>query len=82
MYYMAFPNDRRAFKCLIYGIYMVDTAQTLILTHDAYNTFAKGFGDLSALDAMQNGWFYAPVLSGIGMSADISTIAFYDELVD
>ncbi|EJD00212.1 uncharacterized protein FOMMEDRAFT_170199 [Fomitiporia mediterranea MF3/22] len=65
IYYLAFPKDRTAFKCLVYGLYTVDMAQTLIVTHDAFFSYAKGFGSLSALDAMQTGWLAVPVLSGI-----------------
>ncbi|KAG7091711.1 hypothetical protein E1B28_008112 [Marasmius oreades] len=39
--------------------------QTLMVAHDAMQTFGYGFGDLDAVDSVQTIWFHSGVLSGI-----------------
>ncbi|EJD01895.1 uncharacterized protein FOMMEDRAFT_141125 [Fomitiporia mediterranea MF3/22] len=65
LYHLAFPRDSTPFKALVYIIYLIEIAQTLLLTHDAFYMYARHFGDVSALDSVQTGWLAVPVLSGI-----------------
>ncbi|PPQ91014.1 hypothetical protein CVT25_013939 [Psilocybe cyanescens] len=65
IYYMSFPKDRIHMKCLIYGLYLLEMAQTIIVTHDAFNGYAKGFGNLKALHSIQLEWLCVPIFSGI-----------------
>ncbi|EJD01885.1 uncharacterized protein FOMMEDRAFT_108898 [Fomitiporia mediterranea MF3/22] len=65
LYCYAFPRDSTAFKALVYSIYLAETAQALLLTHDAVIMYARHFGDVSALDAVETAWLAIPVLSGI-----------------
>lgn len=53
-------------KLLVYSLFILETIQTLIATNDAFNTFARNFGDASLLLSMQHIWLAAPVLTGIG----------------
>lgn len=66
MYYLSFPKDRWTTKFLVYSVFLIDTAQTIIVTNDAFNTYAEHYGQLDALTAIQNEWLAVPVFSGIG----------------
>ncbi len=69
LYYLAFPNDRQFIKYLVYGTYIVEFVQTILLTHDAFAMFGYGFGDLDALTDVQFCWFIAiPVMSAVSAS--------------
>ena len=63
---MAFPKDGRITKALVYGVYILDMIQTILVTHDAYTYFAKGFGDLESLGQAHLEWLAVPTISGIG----------------
>ncbi|KAJ7106190.1 hypothetical protein C8R44DRAFT_886082 [Mycena epipterygia] len=63
-YYHAFPNDRLFTKVLVYTVYVIEVAQTIIMAHDAFAIFGYGFGDLSALEGIHLG-FTIPIMSGI-----------------
>ncbi|KAK0486449.1 hypothetical protein IW261DRAFT_1590725 [Armillaria novae-zelandiae] len=65
LYYLAFPNDRQFIKYLVYGIYIVEFVQTMILSHDAFAMFGYGFGDLDALTDVHFYWLFGPILSTI-----------------
>ncbi len=66
LYYLAFPNDRRFTKYLVYGIYVIEFAQTILVAHDAFATFGYGFGDMDALTRMNCNWVAVPVMSAVG----------------
>lgn len=51
---------------MVYAIFMIELAQTIIVTHDAFVAFARGFGDNAQLSSPQLEWFATPILSGIG----------------
>jgi len=36
LYYMAFPRDRFHSKALVYGVFLIETVQTVLLLHDGY----------------------------------------------
>ncbi|KAK0493076.1 hypothetical protein EDD18DRAFT_1464990 [Armillaria luteobubalina] len=65
LYYLAFPNDRKFTKCLVYGVYVIEFVQTMIFTHDAFATFGYGFGDIEALTGMYFNWFTVPIMSAV-----------------
>ncbi|KLO19178.1 hypothetical protein SCHPADRAFT_952540, partial [Schizopora paradoxa] len=65
LYHLAFPKDRTAAKMLVYGIYLLETTQTVLVTHDAFNGYAKGFGNLTDLNSAQLEWLAVPIFSGI-----------------
>lgn len=44
----------------------MDTAQTIIVSYDAFNTFARHFGDITYLDVLQNEWMAIPLMTSIG----------------
>ncbi|KAK0454316.1 hypothetical protein EV421DRAFT_2029411 [Armillaria borealis] len=65
LYYLAFPNDRKFIKYLVYGIYIVEFVQTMFVTHDAFSMFGYGFGDIEALTEMHFDWLTIPIMSAV-----------------
>ncbi|KAK0454317.1 hypothetical protein EV421DRAFT_1699875, partial [Armillaria borealis] len=65
MYYLAFPDDRKFIKCLVYGIYIVEFVQTMLITHDAFAVFGYGFGDIENLTGMHFSWLTGPIMSAV-----------------
>ncbi|KAK0482521.1 hypothetical protein IW261DRAFT_1333802 [Armillaria novae-zelandiae] len=65
LYYLAFPNDRKFTKYLIYCVYIVEFVQTIFATHDTFSVFRYGFGDMKALTAMNFNWLTVPVMSAV-----------------
>ncbi|ESK87197.1 hypothetical protein Moror_5868 [Moniliophthora roreri MCA 2997] len=65
VYWTAFPNDSRSAQALVYGIYLLDTAQTFSLTYDAFQNFVVGFTDPAALDKIHNLWLDTYLIDGI-----------------
>ncbi|KAK0226572.1 hypothetical protein IW262DRAFT_1480634, partial [Armillaria fumosa] len=65
LYYLAFPNDKLFIKYLVYGTYIVEFVQTILLSHDAFAMFGYGFGDLGALTDIHFYWLFGPIMSAI-----------------
>ncbi|KAK0223781.1 hypothetical protein IW262DRAFT_1458824 [Armillaria fumosa] len=65
LYYLAFPNDRQFVKCLVYGIYIIEFGQTILVAHDAFAMFGYGFGDMDALTRMNFFWLIGPIMSAV-----------------
>ncbi|KAJ7080924.1 hypothetical protein B0H15DRAFT_474013 [Mycena belliarum] len=65
LYYQAFPNDRPSTKCLVYIVYVIELAQTILMTHDIFLVFGAGFGNLVALTKIYFDWLTVPVMSGV-----------------
>jgi hypothetical protein len=63
----AFPQNPGFTKCLVYTVYTIVLIQTVLMTHDAFTSFAYGFGDPSALTSLGFEWFSLPILSGLGI---------------
>ncbi|KAK0454314.1 hypothetical protein EV421DRAFT_2046804, partial [Armillaria borealis] len=64
LYYLAFPKDRKFTKYLVYGVYVVEFVQTILVSHDIFAVFGYGFGDLEAVTEMRFNWLTVPVMSG------------------
>ncbi|CAA7266186.1 unnamed protein product [Cyclocybe aegerita] len=65
LYYLSFPKDPPTSRILVFGVFIFETVQTLLLTENAFSNFASGFGDLRALDRIGLIWFTIPIMSGI-----------------
>ncbi|KAK0486405.1 hypothetical protein IW261DRAFT_1559807 [Armillaria novae-zelandiae] len=68
LYYLAFPKDRRFVKCLVYGIYILELFQTILISHDAFAFFGYGFSDLEAPNEMYFSWLVVPVIGAVAAS--------------
>ncbi|KAL0573535.1 hypothetical protein V5O48_008420 [Marasmius crinis-equi] len=64
-YYTAFPNDNKICQTVVYGVYALEIAQTIMITHDAFQNFVYGFGKVSALDDLQVLWFDTAIMDGV-----------------
>jgi len=63
---MAFPKDKPIVKIIAYSVYTMEFVQTIIVTNDAFHTYASGFGNYEALSSMHLNWFSVLVMSGVG----------------
>ncbi|KAF9482681.1 hypothetical protein BDN70DRAFT_400351 [Pholiota conissans] len=64
-YYLSFPKDPWHMKVLVYLSTALEILQTLLVTRDTYQVFAKGFGNIADLDDLHFLWFTLPILGGI-----------------
>lgn len=65
MYYLAFPKDRAAIKALVYTIFLISTAETIILVDGSYRMIGTGWGDDDVFLKRQAIWFM-PVTASVG----------------
>jgi len=65
LYYEAFPLDRLAIKLLVYTVYTIELAQTMLMTYDAFGTFGYGFGDTSTVTNVHFDWLCIPIMGGM-----------------
>ncbi|KAK0486403.1 hypothetical protein IW261DRAFT_795115 [Armillaria novae-zelandiae] len=68
LYYLAFPKDRQFVKSLVYGIYILELFQTILIAHDAFALFGYGFGDLEAPNEMYFSWLVVPIIGAVAAS--------------
>ncbi|KAF8876178.1 hypothetical protein BD779DRAFT_1677927 [Infundibulicybe gibba] len=52
-------------KYIVLGLYLVETLQTVLVTHDAFTTFARDFGNVPSLNVAHLEGLSTPMLSGI-----------------
>ncbi|TFK37420.1 hypothetical protein BDQ12DRAFT_607913, partial [Crucibulum laeve] len=71
LYYVAFPNDKLQIKCLVYGIFILQTVQFILIVHDSFLYFGVHFGDPVALDSSQTEWFSVPVSGAVRRAVQI-----------
>ncbi|PBK79700.1 hypothetical protein ARMGADRAFT_950487, partial [Armillaria gallica] len=65
LYYLAFPNDRRFTKCTVYGIYVIEFGQTILVAYDMFATFGYGFGDMDSLTSVHFYWLADTIMSAV-----------------
>ncbi|KAK0226567.1 hypothetical protein IW262DRAFT_776411 [Armillaria fumosa] len=63
LYYLAFPNDGQFIKYLVYGMYIVEFVQTVLVSHDTFAAFGYWFGDIDALTDIHFNWLIVPIMS-------------------
>ena len=52
-------------KCLVYGIYILEVVQTVIVTEIVFRTFVTSLGDVQIFDRVEMEWL-VPTLTTIG----------------
>ncbi len=77
LYYLAFPNDKKFVKYLVYGIYIVKLVQTILTSHNSFATFGYRFGDLYALTDVHFYWLIVPIMSTISASRHAQSSAHF-----
>ncbi|KAF9450223.1 hypothetical protein P691DRAFT_774106 [Macrolepiota fuliginosa MF-IS2] len=64
-YYTEFMHDWAVHKLLVHVVFILEIVQTIVMTHNRYETFVLRFGDPLASETIQMTWFVVPVLCGI-----------------
>lgn len=64
-YYFSFPNDKACYKIVVAIVYILELLQTIIISHDAFESFGLRFGNFSSLDHIKHIWLGVPIISGI-----------------
>jgi hypothetical protein len=67
LYYLAFPKDRVFIKAFVYGIFAIETAQSIIILHDATIFLGVEFANPEQLDLIHLTWLSVPFMGSIGM---------------
>lgn len=70
LYYLAFPQDPLRNKLLVYSVFLLEIAQTLLVTDTSFKVFGTGYGNLAIFSDVAAAWFYIPVITGIGELRD------------
>ncbi|ETW76285.1 hypothetical protein HETIRDRAFT_328212, partial [Heterobasidion irregulare TC 32-1] len=73
LYFINYPKDRWRNKCLVYGLFVFETAQTALLTRDSFAILGSGWGDLSRLDYLGEMWLSGPFMNGM-ISATVQSV--------
>ncbi|KAK0483094.1 hypothetical protein EDD18DRAFT_1362067 [Armillaria luteobubalina] len=68
LYYLAFPKDRQFIKHLVYGIYIVEFVQMILVAHGAFEVFGYGIDDLAALIEVNFDGLIVPIMVAIAAS--------------
>ncbi|KAJ6514771.1 hypothetical protein DFH09DRAFT_1373931 [Mycena vulgaris] len=64
-YYGSFPKDRKITKAIVYSVFVLELAQTGIMSYFAYTIFGAGYGDLSVFDKSELEWFPVCILGSL-----------------
>ncbi|KAK7052925.1 hypothetical protein VNI00_004245 [Paramarasmius palmivorus] len=64
-YWIAFPDDGLLTQALVYGIYLLESAQTFSLTYDAFQHFAFSTFDSTSVYSSKNEWWNTLILDGV-----------------
>jgi len=65
VYSYNFPDDRRLIKLLVYGVFFLETLQTVLSGTDLYYWFASGFGNFQHLSSPHAGPFDVPIIGSL-----------------
>jgi hypothetical protein len=74
IYFIAFPNDRLGIRLLVLGVFLLETVQSGMLTHDAFVVFGLGFAKVEGLSHLPLSWFSIPILTSV---AGVATQLFF-----
>ncbi|OBZ73413.1 hypothetical protein A0H81_07271 [Grifola frondosa] len=65
LYHINFPNDSWKLKALVYGIFVFEWAQTILITTTAFEAFVYGWGNIESLTVFHTTWLSVPIMCGI-----------------
>ncbi|OBZ78237.1 hypothetical protein A0H81_02450 [Grifola frondosa] len=65
IYNQAGVPDGKFTKGIVYGIFILETLQTILATHDSFHQLALSWGNLEKLTGLYLAWLTLPVLTGI-----------------
>lgn len=75
IYYQTGFSDSRCLTSLVCFVFIFETIQTILLTHDTFHKLAISFGDYQGLLNPYYIWFDLPVQSAIRMCSIPSSVA-------
>ena len=78
LYLLAFSNDRLFIQCVVYSIYALETAQTVLLTLHAFRAFGSGFGNPNALHSTGISWVAVGILGAMCMLYGLCSVSSSD----
>lgn len=55
-------------KIIVYGLYLLELAQSIFIIQNAYQTFVLEFGDIAVFDKIGTGWLSVPIMTTITTS--------------
>ncbi|KAF8169975.1 hypothetical protein K438DRAFT_2024530 [Mycena galopus ATCC 62051] len=64
-YYLAFPKDRTSTKVIVYTLFVLEVAQTGIMSYFAYTVFGSGYGNLDVFQKSALEWFPVCILGSV-----------------
>ncbi|KAJ7139085.1 hypothetical protein C8R44DRAFT_763872 [Mycena epipterygia] len=64
-YYQSFPKDRISTKAIVYVVFVLELAQTTIMSYFAYTIFGSGYGNLGVFDKSALEWFPVCILGSL-----------------
>jgi len=65
LYYLAFPGDQKFMKYLVYGIYVLEVLQSVLLVQSTFRIFVTNFQDVGVFDRIGSSWLSIPILTAI-----------------
>lgn len=74
MYNASGYRDHPFIKCIVYGMYIFEALQTILLTHDTFHQLAINFGNYEGLVAAYLTGFELVIQSAISTSCGLSAI--------
>ena len=73
-YSLSYNKDDCRTKVLVYGLFFLNTLQSILLLRDGFITFAQGFGDVDGLQNSHLEWLSVPYITSIGRPLQTSDI--------
>ncbi|KJA17362.1 hypothetical protein HYPSUDRAFT_70804 [Hypholoma sublateritium FD-334 SS-4] len=64
-YSLSYNRDHSKTKALVYGLFLLNTLQSILLLRDGFITFAKGYGDVDGLLNSHLEWLSVPYITSI-----------------
>ncbi|KAF9017671.1 hypothetical protein BDZ89DRAFT_369959 [Hymenopellis radicata] len=65
LFFLSFSYNNRYIKIYVYGLYLLEWAQTILMTYDAFHWFVFGWGNRAALMDVSTKWMNVPLMGGI-----------------
>ncbi|PPQ84155.1 hypothetical protein CVT25_002021 [Psilocybe cyanescens] len=65
LHHIAFPTETFFLKAMVYTVYGLEMAQTILVSKTLFNTFVYNFFNTDALDQIFDLWFSVPIIGGI-----------------
>ena len=74
LYHLTFTKEPLHQKLLVYGLFILETVQTVFLFQAAFHAYVIGFGNLALVDQDDYLWLSVPILTAVGgwVSGDLT----------